>query len=399
MSVASGLEVFLRRPPASMRGQRVGLICNPASVDRQLRHAADLLWESPQIRLSALFGPQHGARGETQDNMIEWESYRDPETSLPVFSLYGETRKPTPEMLDQVDALIFDVQDVGARYYTFIYTMALAMQACAENGKRFVVLDRPNPVGGQAVEGNLVRPECRSFVGLYSLPARHGMTVGELARLFNREYALGCRLEVVEMEGYQRSMSWGQTGLPWVMPSPNMPTPDTAWVYPGLCLLEGSNVSEGRGTTRPFEISGAPWVNPKQLASRLQGFELPGAALRPLWFIPTFHKWAGKMVGGVQIHVQDWRAFRPFRTGLALLRAYRELAPDEFAWKEPPYEYEYEKLPIDILLGDADLRRMIEQGRPLEEMEASFAQPLEQFKRIRHKYLLYPDQPSPGESR
>ncbi|HSR54513.1 MAG TPA: DUF1343 domain-containing protein [Acidobacteriota bacterium] len=389
MSVSSGLEVFLRRGWKSVEGLRLGLICNPSSVDRRLRLAADLLWESPDIRLSALFGPQHGARGETQDNMIEWESYRDPDTSLPVFSLYGQTRQPSQEMLEHVDALVFDVQDVGARYYTFIYTMALAMQACGRADKRFIVLDRPNPIGGRLLEGNLVQPGFRSFVGLYPLPARHALTVGEAALLFNRAYGLNCQLEVVEMEGYRRSMSWEDTGLPWVMPSPNMPTPDTAQVYPGLCLLEGTNVSEGRGTTRPFEISGAPWIDPKKLKRRLDDFDLPGAVFRPIWFIPTFHKWTGQMTGGVQIHVLDREAFRPFRTGLALLRAYRELGGDDFAWKEPPYEYEYEKLPIDILLGDDRLRRMIEAGRPLNEMEESFSDQLEAFARLRQNYLLY----------
>ncbi|MEE8585291.1 MAG: DUF1343 domain-containing protein [Acidobacteriota bacterium] len=386
MSVRSGLEVLLsdRRQLAT---DRIGLICHPASVDSKLRHAADLLRSA--FRLTALFGPQHGARGETQDNMIEWQDYRDPRTGLPVYSLYGETRQPQDHMLAEVDTLVFDLQDVGARYYTFIWTMALAMQACARLGKRFVVLDRPNPIGGAHLEGNLPDPRFASFVGLYPLAVRHGMTAGEVALYLNGEFELGCELDVIAMQGWQRQMDFQATALPWVLPSPNIPSADTALVYPGLCLLEGTNASEGRGTTRPFEISGAPWVDPDRLADRLQDFQLPGARFRPLHFIPAFHKWSGKMIGGVQIHVVDRLSFRPFRTGLALLRAYRELGGQEFQWKEPPYEYEREKLPIDILCGSDAIRHQIESGVGLEEMEACWADDLEGFGKLREKYLLY----------
>lgn len=387
----TGLEVLLERHLDLLRDRRVGLIAHPASVDSRLEHIADLFGRHPEIRLTTLLGPQHGARGETQDNMIEWEDYRDPVTGLPVYSLYGKVRKPTAPMLAEVDTLVFDLQDVGARYYTFIYTMALAMQACAEQDKDFVVLDRPNPINGVDLEGPVLDPEFASFVGLYPLAIRHGMTVGELAQYFNQRFQIGCRLTVIPMEGWKRTLYFEETGLPWIFPSPNIPTVDTAVVYPGMCLLEGTNVSEGRGTTRPFELSGAPWIRPAELVGRLRALGLPGVAFRPVHFIPTFHKWSGEMVGGVQIHVTDRRTFRPFRTGLALLLLYRQLGKDRFQWKAPPYEYETEKLPIDILFGTDRLRRRIEQGAELEELEASWQEDLQEFARTRAPYLLYPD--------
>ncbi len=387
MNVRSGLEILVSQGHSWAASGRIGLICHPASVDCKLRHAADLLHSA--FRLKALFGPQHGARGETQDDMIEWQDYRDPRTGLPVYSLYGQTRLPRQHMLAEVDTLIFDLQDVGARYYTFIWTMALAMQACSQQKKRFLVLDRPNPIGGIHLEGNLPDPRFASFVGLYPLAARHGMTVGEVALYLNGEFELGCELKVIAMQGWQRPMDFEATGLPWVLPSPNIPAPETALVFPGLCLLEGTNVSEGRGTTRPFEISGAPWVDPDRLVRRLQDFQLPGLHFRPLHFIPTFHKWSGEMIGGVQIHVVDRQSFRPFRTGLAMLRAYRELGGRQFRWKDPPYEYEHEKLPIDVLCGSDTIRHQIEAGTSLEDMEAGWAEDLREFRRRREEYLLY----------
>jgi uncharacterized protein YbbC (DUF1343 family) len=334
-------------------------------------------------------GPQHGARGETQDNMIEWEDYRDPATGLPVYSLYGKTRRPTREMLSEVDVLLFDVQDAGARYYTFIYTMALAMDACREFDKAFVVLDRPNPINGCDVEGPVLDPRFRSFVGYYPLPIRHGMTVGELATYFNTGCRIGCNLEVVPMSGWTRGMFFDDTGLPWVLPSPNLPTLDSALVSPGLCLLEGTNVSEGRGTTRPFEISGAPWAEPSRLVRRLRLADHPGVDFRPLHYIPTFHKWCGQIIGGLQIHVSDRERIRPFRLGVDLVMAYRELGKGQFRWKDAPYEYEYEKLPFDILCGTDRVRRLIEEGASLEAVEASWQADLAEFLRIRERFLLY----------
>lgn len=389
MKVKSGLDVLLEQRLDLLKGKRVGVIAHPSSVNSRLHHIVDLFFRHSGINLTTLMGPQHGARGETQDNMIEWEDYRDSVTGLPVYSLYGKTRRPTAETLAQVDVLVCDLQDAGARYYTFPHTMALAMEACREHGKLFVVLDRPNPINGVAVEGTVLDPDFRSFVGLYPLAIRHAMTLGELALYFNSEFQLECPLEVVSMEGWQRTMFFEETGLPWVLPSPNIPTVDTALVYPGMCLLEGTNVSEGRGTTRPFELSGAPWVEPSTMVERLKEMNLRGAFFRPVHFIPTFHKWCGQMVGGVQIHVLDRDQFKPFRTGLALLMTYRELGGDRFQWKPPPYEYEYEKLPIDILGGTDRVRRLIEAGAHLDELEASWENDLAVFKKARQKYLLY----------
>ncbi|HUG43693.1 MAG TPA: DUF1343 domain-containing protein [Acidobacteriota bacterium] len=389
LRVKTGLERALTAEVRQLREGRVGLISHPASVDAQLRHAVDVLADHPDIELTAIFGPQHGARGETQDNMIEWTDYRDPATGLPVFSLYGEHRKPTAEMLAEVDLLAFDLQDVGARYYTFIHTMALAMEACRENDKRMLILDRPNPIGGTAIEGHVLDPDFRSFVGLHPLAIRHGMTAGEIALYLNREFRIGCRLEVAPMEGWRREQYFNETGLPWVLPSPNIPTLETAVVYPGLCLLEGTNVSEGRGTTRPFEISGAPWADPRRLVEILDRFRLPGVRFRPLHFVPTFHKWAGEMIGGVQIHVHDRRSFEPFRTGIALVMAYRELGGDAFRFNDPPYEYEYELLPFDILCGTDRVRRGIEGGSTLDDIAAGWRKELEEFALVRRKYLLY----------
>lgn len=368
---------------------RVGLIVNPASINSRFEHAIDVFGKHRRIELRALFGPQHGIRGETQDNMIEWESFRDPRTGLPVHSLYGRTRKPTPEMLEDVDILVFDLQDVGARVYTFIYTMALSMEAARECGKRFVVLDRPNPITGSMVEGDVLDPEFSSFVGMFPIPMRHGMTVGELALMFNREFGIGCDLEVIRMEGWRREMWYEETGLEWVMPSPNMPTVSTAAVYPGSVMIEGTNLSEGRGTTRPFEIIGAPYISPEEFAGALNGLGLPGVFFRPLYFQPTFHKFAGQLCGGVQIHVTDRNWFKPVITGVAIISAARHLYPQHFAWREPPYEYVYDKLPFDVISGGSRLREQIESGAALAEIEESWRERLRDWCDRRREYLLY----------
>ncbi|HLG15473.1 MAG TPA: DUF1343 domain-containing protein [Blastocatellia bacterium] len=385
----TGLEVILESRLPLLDGARVGLIANPASINSRFDHAADLFHQHPRINLTTLFGPQHGIRGETQDNMIEWQTFRDKRTGLPAYSLYGEVRKPTPEMLADTDVLVFDVQDVGTRVYTFISTMALAMEAARECGKRFIVLDRPNPVNGVQVEGNILDPEFRSFVGMYPIPMRHGMTVGELALMFNREFGIGCELEVVTMEGWRRAMWYDQTGLPWVMPSPNMPMLQTAMVYPGSVLIEGTNVSEGRGTTKPFEIIGAPFVDPYELADEVKKDGLLGVILRPLHFQPTFHKFAGEVCGGLQIHVTDRNAFKPVLTGVAIISAIRRLYPDHFAWKQPPYEYVYDRLPFDVIAGGACLREEIESGTSAAEIEATWRSPLREFLDKRSAYLIY----------
>ncbi len=389
MAVKPGLEVFLQQRLDLIQGKRIGIIVNPSSINSQLDHTLDLFFSHADLELTTVMGPQHGIRGETQDNMIEWEGYRDPATHLPVYSLYGKTRSPTSKMLADVDVVIFDIQDTGARYYTFIYTMALAMKACQQQGKSFIVLDRPNPINGSAVEGTVLDPNFSSFVGLYPLAIRHGMTVGELALYFNNEFRIHCDLEVVKMGDWKREMFFEDTGLPWVLPSPNIPTVDAAVVYPGMCLLEGTNISEGRGTTRPFEFSGAPWIQPFEMIAQLETMDLPGAVFRPIYFTPTFHKWSTQMIGGIQIHVLDRRAFRPFRTGLALLKVYRELGEKQFKWKNPPFEYEEKKLPFDILCGTDKIRKQLEADTSLQEIEHSWRDELQKFREVRQKYLLY----------
>ena len=384
-----GLDALFESHLDLLDGARVGLIVNPASINQRFEHSADLFHQHPGINLTALFGPQHGIRGETQDNMIEWQTFRDKRTDLPAYSLYGETRKPTLEMLDAVDVLVFDVQGVGTRVYTFVYTMALAMKAARECGKRFIVLDRPNPISGTKIEGNILEPEFQSFVGMFPIPMRHGMTVGELALMFNREFGIGCELEVVKMDGWRRSMWYDDTGLPWVLPSPNIPTLDTAVVFPGSVIFEGTNASEGRGTTRPFEIMGAPYIEPDELVAKLKQEHLPGVVFRPLHFQPTFHKHAGKVCGGIQIHVTDRGSMKPVITGIAIISAIRRLYPDYFEWKQPPYEYVYGKLPFDVINGGARLREQIEAGSPLSEIEESWREGLNKFAERREEYLFY----------
>ena len=389
MAVRLGLDVLLEDQLDLVRDQRVGIIIHPASINSGLEQTQNLFFNHPSINLTTILGPQHGIRGETQDNMIEWEDYHDPVADLPVYSLYGKTRSPTEEMLRDVDVVVFDLQDVGARYYTYIHTLALAMKACREQGKSLTVLDRPNPLNGVDTEGTVLDPDFSSFVGLYPLAMRHGMTIGELALYLNGEFQIDCPLEIVKMQGWTRDMFFSDTQLPWVLPSPNMPTLETAIVYPGMCLLEGTNVSEGRGTTRPFELSGAPWIIPIRMVKELNSMELPGVVFRPIHFTPTFHKWSNERIGGVQIHVSDRAAFRPVRTGLALLKLYRQMGKDQFAWKSPPYEYEYKKLPIDILCGTDRIRQLIEADADLDELQDSWRTELQEFRIIRQKYLLY----------
>lgn len=388
--VKTGLDLFERRWPRALKGARVGLVVHPASVNSRLEHATALFLKSRKCRLSALFGPQHGIHGQTQDNMVEWEGFRDRATGLPVRSLYGENRKPTPEMLAGLEALVIDLQDVGARYYTFIWTLELCMQACAENGKSVVVLDRPNPIGGSMVEGPVLESECSSFVGLRPLPVRHGMTVAEVGLYLRDSFHPSLDFHVVAVQGWERTRWFDSSGLPWVLPSPNMPTLDTATVYPGMCLLEGTFLSEGRGTARPFEVFGAPFIEPGRLVGRLREFRPPGVSFRPLYFEPAFQKHAGMLCGGAQLHVTNREKFRPFKTAVAVLKAVRELYAEEPLWKGPPYEYETEKPPIDILAGTRRLREEIERGEKLDLMEQWWKQQCREFNRSSRKpFLLY----------
>ncbi len=339
--------------PKKLRRARIGALLHPASVSSKLQHASRVLerYNGDLFHLSAFFGPQHGFLGQTQDDMVEWKSYEHPRLRIPVYSLYGEHREPTTEMLQDIDVLLVDLQDVGARYYTFIWTMYLCMRACEQNDVAVIVLDRPNPINGVTTEGPSLDADYKSFVGLHSVPVRHGKTIGQLAQQFRDEAFPKCRLTILPMKNWKREMWFDQTGLPWVMPSPNMPTLDTATVYPGMCLLEGINISEGRGTTRPFEIFGAPFIDAEKLCRELNALKLPGVFFRENYFQPTFQKFAGELCGGAQIHVLNRNEFRPFLSGVEIIRHIRKTYPEQFQWKQPPYEYEWKRLPIEILIG------------------------------------------------
>jgi uncharacterized protein YbbC (DUF1343 family) len=372
-----------------LRGTRVGIVCNHASVSHGVAHIVDRLTEADGVRLAAIFGPQHGFRSDVQDNMIETPHRDDPSRRVPIYSLYSETREPTAEMLKGLDLLIIDLQDIGARIYTYIYTMAYCLRACGRHGVPVIVCDRPNPINGIDIEGALLRKGFESFVGLFPIPMRHGMTMAELARLFNEEFGLGAHLEVVRMHGWERAMFFDDTDLPWVMPSPNMPTLETAMVYPGTVLFEGTLLSEGRGTTRPFELVGAPGVEAERFARQLNDKALPGVYFRPAVFEPTFQKHARQACAGCQLHVMERRTFRPVRTGVALLEAFRRALPDAPLWRQPPYEYEREKLPIDILAGSDALRTQLESGMPEDEIADSWREDEAAFRKARAPYLLY----------
>ena len=374
---------------AALDGRRVGVVCNPASVDGQLRNVADRLAAHPRARLAAIFGPQHGFRSDVQDNMIETRHSEDEIRRVPVYSLYSETREPTAAMLRGLDALVIDLQDVGVRIYTYVYTMANCLRAARRHGLKAIVCDRPNPIGGTAVEGPVLVPGHESFVGMYPIPMRHGMTIGELARLFNEHFGIGADLEVIAMDGWRRDMYFDATGRTWIMSSPNIPTFETTLVYPGTVLFEGTNVSEGRGTTRPFELVGAPWIVAERFADQMNRRELPGVFFRPVLFEPTFHKHAKQGCAGCQIHVLDRAAFRPVESAVALLEAFRNEGPDVFAWRDPPYEYEYERNPFDVLAGGPALRQQIESGVPASDIARSWEAPVAEFERIRSKFLLY----------
>ena len=372
-----------------LKGRKVGVVSNPASVDANYVHIVDAMMNAPGVTVGALFGPQHGFRSDVQDNMIETPHGNDCRRKVPVFSLYSETREPTAEMLRHVDTMVIDLQDIGARIYTYIYTMANCLRACAKHKVNIIVCDRPNPIGGDGVEGPMLVPGNESFVGQCPIPMRHGMTIGELAKFFNKYFEIHAPLEVIKMEGWSRSMYFDQTGLPFVMPSPNIPTLDSAIVYPGTVLFEGTNASEARGTTRPFELIGAPWVEAEKFADEMNARKLPGVHFRPAVFEPTFQKHARTSCGGCQLHVTDRTAFRSVETGVALIAAFRAADPDRFKWRDPPYEYEAHKMPIDILAGSSELREQIDGGVSAREIARSWEPSVGVFGRTRDRCLIY----------
>jgi uncharacterized protein YbbC (DUF1343 family) len=387
--VSLGIDRLLESERELIAGRRLGLVCNPASIDASFSHSASRLAANEGWTLAALFGPQHGFRSNLQDNMIETPHDHDARRRLPVYSLYSETREPTEAMLRDVDVLVIDLQDVGTRVYTYIYTMANCMRAAARHGVRVVVCDRPNPIGGEAVEGSLLQEQWTSFVGQFPIPLRHGMTIGELARMFNDHFGIGCALDVVTLDGWRRDMYFDDTGLPWIIPSPNLPTLDSAIVYPGTVLFEGTQISEGRGTTRTFELIGAPWIDGEQLADAMNARRLPGVHFRPVFFEPTFHKHASQTCGGCQIHVLDRQSFKPVRTAVELVAEFWREDPKRFAWKEPPYEYEHHKQPIDVLFGSDRLRTAVEAGGDVAPLIASWRADEETFRQQRQPFLLY----------
>jgi uncharacterized protein YbbC (DUF1343 family) len=390
--IRTGFDVAAAEGFPQLKGLRVGAIVNPTSVDKQFVHLADRLRAADGVNLGALFGPEHGVRGEAQYMEAVDDVARDRRTGAPVYSLYGHTFEsltPKPEWLSGLDALVFDIQDVGSRYYTYVYTMALAMKAAAKAKLKFVVFDRPNPLGLEKLEGNLVGEKYRSFVGLYAIPNRHAMTAGELASLFNAEEQIGVDLEVVQCEGLQRWHSWADTALPFISPSPNMPTPDTALVYPGMCLGEGTNVSEGRGTCRPFEQFGAPWLDGNAVADMLNGLDLPGVRFRPVAFTPTFDKYKGQSCEGAFIHVTDPDVFLPLKTGVAVFQTCKRLGGEKFQWRADAYEFVKDVPAFDLLCGTDQVRRGLEEGQPLDKLFEGFDAQLQTFLATRRRHLIY----------
>ncbi|PKF90764.1 MULTISPECIES: DUF1343 domain-containing protein [Bacillaceae] len=378
--VSPGIEVLLKEEKNVLSGKKVGLITNPTGIDSKLTSIVDLLHGDPDINLTALFGPEHGVRGDAQAG-ASVEYYIDEKTGLPVYSLYGKTKKPTPEMLKDVEVLVFDIQDVGTRYYTYIYTMAYAMEAAKENDIPFIVLDRPNPQGGESVDGPVLEPEFSSFVGLYPIPLKHGMTVGELATLFNKEFNIGADLKVIKMKGWKRDMDYDDTGLPFVLPSPNMPAVSTTFVYPATGLIEGTNVSEGRGTTKPFELIGAPYINSDELAGKLNELRLPGVKFRAASFTPTFSKHAGKLSHGVEIYITDREEFKAVPTGLHIIKTIQDLYPDDFEFLAAKN--------FNLLIGNGWVMSRIEEGSSVNEIMKEYQVKQDAFKKVRKNYLLY----------
>lgn len=389
MMVVTGLEKLDREIPDDLSGRKIGLVCHAASITSDYRHAASVIAGSDKCLLGALFGPQHGISGETQDNMIEWEGGTDRWYNVPLHSLYGRNRKPTPEMLEGVDALVIDMQDTGARLYTYIWTMRLCMEAAGEAGIPVWVCDRPNPVSFLGLDGPVLKPSFFTFVGMAEIPMMHSMTIGEIALWIRDIEGVKCDLHIIVMEGWRREMPFTATGLPWVIPSPNMPTTDTANVYPGMVLAEATNLSEGRGTTRPFELFGAPWLNQNGFINDSVVTQLKGIHLRRHNFIPVFHKFSGVTCNGFQIHVTDFITFRPVETAVTIFDAIIRSSDGNFRFLAPPYEYEEKLIPFDILSGDTGIRRMLTEGGSLKEEKERWLEEQHEFADKFRKIRLY----------
>ncbi len=387
MSNVIGLEVLLSERLDLLAGRRVGLVASVSSVDAQLVGTAERLHEHPGVNLVALFGPEHGLHGQAQAG-VEVSVYTDPYLGLPVYSLYGKTYKPTPEMLADLDALIVDLQDGGVRFYTYLSTLAHVMQAASEAKLPVIVLDRPAPINGQTFEGPVLDPAYSSFVGMYATPIRYGLTIGEMASLFNEHFGIGCDLTVVPMRNWERDCWFDQTGLPFVPPSPNLPTLSAMTAYPGTCLIEGTNVSEGRGTTKPFEYVGAPWIEAEPLARTLNDLSMPGTRFRPVYFTPTFSKHQGQPCAGVHLYVTDRECFRPVETALRLIAQIKDTYPDHFAWREPWTPGGH--YPIDLLSGSSSAREHLDASKPISDLLGQWQAGLRAYAEVRAQFLRYP---------
>ncbi len=386
--VTIGLEKLITDPPEYLVGKRLGLLSNPASVDGRFTHASELIHHFFPGQLKALFSPQHGFYAEKQDNMIESGHFMEPQLNIPVYSLYNDTRIPTQKMFDQIDVLLIDIQDVGTRVYTFIYTVAYCLEKAAKLKKQVVILDRPNPIGGTQIEGNILSKDYASFVGRFPIPMRHGLTIGEISQFFNQEFQIGCNLTIIPMNGWKRQMYWQDTELSWIAPSPNLPTPKSCMVYPGQVIFEGTNISEGRGTTLPFELFGAPFLDTKKIKAEADKL-IKGAFLRPVNFEPTSGKWQGNICKGFQIHVTSKKEFKPYFSSLVLMQLIIKHHKNDFKFKNPPYEYEFERMPMDLILGSKTLRKRLTNLEDINLLSDQWQDELKQFKSLSGKYYLY----------